>query len=182
MKEEVVVRLVELAHVLVVERRHVGIRTIALAQAPPQDVGRGLKKDHEIGRRDILREQLVQPLVDEELVVVEIQVRVNLVPVEQVVADGELTEQVTLPQRGLLAMAGEGKEQLCLEAGARTVRIEVGEKRILRFVEDNRRVETGAEPIGEQRFPDAGGPLDGDVSEIQDLNSLVPREVCGSPA
>ena len=105
-KEEVVVRLVQLPDVLVVERRAAsGSCARALAQALAQHVGRRLQVDHEIGRRHVLRQQLVEPLIDEQLVVVEVQVRVDLVALEQVVADGQLAEEIALPQRGLLPVA-----------------------------------------------------------------------------
>ena len=45
--------------------------------------------------------------------------------------------------------------------------VEVGEERVVGFVEDDRRVEAGAEPVGEQRLADADGPFDRDVPEIQ---------------
>src|SRR5689334_20045647 len=82
-EEEMVVRLVQLADVVVVEQRSLGIRARTVAQAFAKHVRRRLEEDHEIGRRDILREQLVDTLIDEQLVVVEIQVRVNLVALEQ---------------------------------------------------------------------------------------------------
>ena len=44
----------------------------------------------EIGRRDVAREQIVQPLIDEQLVVVEIQIREDLVLVEEVVGNRRL--------------------------------------------------------------------------------------------
>src|SRR5262249_34685442 len=105
MEEEVGVRLVQLPDVLVVECREFRIGALALAEASPQDVTGTLKKDHEIGGGNVLREQFVQSLVNEQLVVVEVQVGVDLVPIEQVVADGELAEKVALPERGLLPVA-----------------------------------------------------------------------------
>ena len=58
-----------------------------LCDAAQQHVGRRLQVDDEIGRRHVAREQVEEPLVDEQLVVVEVQVREDLVLVEQVVAD-----------------------------------------------------------------------------------------------
>ena len=63
-------------------------------------------------------QQLEQPLVDEELVVVERLVGVDLVLVEQVVADRGLANRSACLQRHLLAVAGEQAEQLRLERGA----------------------------------------------------------------
>jgi hypothetical protein len=64
-------------------------------------------------------------------------------------------------------VARQREEQLRLEAGAGALRVEVREKRVLGFVQDDRRVETGAEAIGQQRFSEAGRPLDRDVTELQ---------------
>jgi hypothetical protein len=64
-------------------------------------------------------------------------------------------------------MARQREEELSLEAGTRTFPVEVCEKRILRFVEDDRRVEARPESIGEQGLAQADRPFDGDVSEIQ---------------
>src|SRR5262249_48430137 len=90
MKKEVIVGLVELTQVRVAERRELRIGSLAFAGATAENVGRRLQVQHEIRLRDVLGEQLVQTLIDEELVVVQVQIGVNLVSIEQVVADGEL--------------------------------------------------------------------------------------------
>src|SRR5690606_16334767 len=91
-EEEVVERVVQLGDVdLVAARRRVTAR--AFLRAPPEHLGRRLKVDHEVGRRQVGGEQVVQALIDEQLVVVEVQVREDLVLVEQIVADGDLREQ-----------------------------------------------------------------------------------------
>ena len=59
----------------------------AAAQPAEQDVGRRLQVDDEVGRRHVARQQIVEPLIDEQLVVVEIEIREDLVLVEQVVGD-----------------------------------------------------------------------------------------------
>jgi len=46
-------------------------------------------------------------------------------------------------------------------------RVEVRKEGILRFVQNDRGIETGAEPIGQQRFSEAGRSLDRDVTELQ---------------
>ena len=75
--------------------------------------------------------QIEQPLVDEQLVVVEVHERVDAVALEQVVADRRLVEQVALPQRELLAVAREREEELRLERRAVAARVEVGEERVV---------------------------------------------------
>ena len=123
-----------------------------LAQPAAQDVSRRLQVDDQIGRRQIGHEQLVETLIDEQLVVVQVQIRVDLVPLEQVIADRELAEEIALAERGLLAVTPEREEQLRLKRRTGPPRLEVGEKRIVGFVEDDRRIESRAEPIGEQRL------------------------------
>src|SRR5262249_60819320 len=88
-----------------------------------------------------------QTLIDEQLVVVEVQMREDLVLVEHVVADGRLTEQVRLAERGLLAVPAQQEEELRLQRGARPIRVEVGEERILGFLEDDAGVEARAESL-----------------------------------
>jgi len=85
--------LIEFAEVLVArfERLAIGSRR-TIAQPPSEDVGRSLKVNDQIRCRHVLHQEVVQPLVDEELVVVEVQIREDLVLVEQVVADRRLRE------------------------------------------------------------------------------------------
>src|SRR6185436_14408540 len=100
-----------------------------------------LQIDDEIGRRGVAGEQIVETLVNEQLVIVEVQVREDLVLVEQIVGDRELAEQVRLAERGLLTMPIQQVEKLGLKRRARTIRVEVGEKRIFVFLEHECRVE-----------------------------------------
>ena len=131
-------------------------------------VGRRLQVDHQVGRRHVAREQLVQPLVDEELVVVEVQVREDFVLVEQVVADRRLAEQVRLPQRRLLPVAVEQVKQLGLQRRAGPVRVEVREERVVGVFEDDGRVQARAEPLGQRGLTRANRPFDRDVAKLQD--------------
>ena len=73
--------------------------SLALRVAPYEDVGRRLKVDDEIGRRDVAREKLVEPLIDEQLVVVEVEVGEDLVLVEEVVGDRRLRKKIALTER-----------------------------------------------------------------------------------
>ena len=132
-EEEVLVGLVELLEVLGIglERRRLPDRRGRLRSATEQHVGRRLQIDDEIGWRYVAGQQIVEPLVDEELVVVQVQIREDLVAVEEVVGDRELAEEVRLPQRRLLAMAIEQVKELRLKRGARTIGVEVGEKGIV---------------------------------------------------
>ena len=99
MEEEVLVGLVQFLEVPIARDRDVGFGTPgAVAQPAREHVGRGLQVDHQVGSQDVAREKVVQALVDKELVVVEIEKRVDPIFVEDVVADGDLAEQVRLAQ------------------------------------------------------------------------------------
>ncbi len=118
------------------------------------------------GGGDVAREQIVQTLIDEQLVVVEVQIREDLVLVEQVVADRDLAEQIRLAERGLLTMSIQQIEELGLKRRARTIGVEVGEERIVVFLEHERRVEPRAEPLGQRRLAGADRTFDRDVAEV----------------
>jgi hypothetical protein len=142
---------------------------IGVAGAEPLDeqLGRRLQVDDQVWERHVARQQLVEPLVDEQVVVVEIQVGVDAVLLEQVVADRRLAEEVRLPQRLLLPVAVEQEEQLRLEGGARLVGVEVGQERVVRFLQDRRRIDVRGQPLGQRRLADTGGPFEGYITEIQ---------------
>src|SRR5581483_6297785 len=135
--------------------------------APQEHVGRRLEVENQIRRRDVAREQLVEALVDEQLVVVEIQEREDLVLVEDVVANRRLREEVRLAQRRELPVSVEQIEELGLKGGTGAVRVEVGEKGILRLLEDRGGVEPRREPLCQRGFSRADRTFDGDVAEVQ---------------
>ena len=115
MKKEMLVGFVELFQITRVRVDRLAIEIAGpFAQTPHEHVGRGLQVDHEIGRRHVLREQVIKPLIDEQLVVIEIQIREDLVLVEQVITDGGLREQIALLHVQLLMTAQE-KEELRLQ-------------------------------------------------------------------
>ena len=64
-------------------------------------------------------------------------------------------------------MAVEQVEELGLQRGAGPVGVEVGEKRILGFLEHDRRVEARAEPLGQRGLAGADRTFDRDVAELQ---------------
>ena len=136
--------LVELLQVGRVRNDGVGVLGLPgpLAQSLQQQVRGSLQIDDQVRRAEIAREQFEQPLVDEQLVVVQVQVRVDLVAIEEIVGDGELAEEVRLPEDPLLAVTRQQVEELRLQRGARTLGIEVGEKRVLTFLQHQRGVET----------------------------------------
>src|SRR5262249_14428408 len=160
-EEEMMVRLVQLAQVLRIrlERVRFGISP-PRATAPQQYVGGRLQVEHEIWCRDVAREELVQRLVDVQLIVVEVQKREDLVLVEQIVADGDLTEQIGLTERRLLSMAREQIKELSLQRRSGTAGIEVGDEWIVGFLEHDGRIEARAEPFGESTLPDADRAFD----------------------
>jgi hypothetical protein len=64
-------------------------------------------------------------------------------------------------------MPRQSVEELRLEPGAGPLRVKVREERVVGLVEDDGRIEARTKSIGQQRFADAGRPLDRDVSEVQ---------------
>src|SRR6185369_7824134 len=114
-----------------------------------------------------------QALVDEQLVVVQIEVGVDLVALEQVVADRGLAEEIALAQRRLLSMAREREEQLGLERGAGAPGVEVGEERVVPLFDHHRRIEPRAEAIGQRRLADAGRALYRDVAKLRHLSGSI---------
>ena len=64
-------------------------------------------------------------------------------------------------------MAVEQVEELRLQRGAGPVGVEVGEKRILGFLEHDRGVEPRAEPLGQRGLARADRSFDRDVAELQ---------------
>ena len=95
------------------------------------------------------------------------RIREDLVLVEQVVGDRDLAEEIRLAERRLLAMAVQQIEELGLQRGAGPVGVEVGEKRIVGFLEHDRRIEPRAESFGQRGFARADRSLDRDVAELQ---------------
>ncbi len=160
--------LVELADVVLAGTRRfvVGIRGLA-AQAIDEHVGGRLKADDQIGRRDVSRQQVVEPLIDEQLVVVQIQVREDLVLVEDVVAHCRLQEQVGLAQARQLAVTAHQIEQLRLERGTGPVVVEIGQERVLGVFEDGAGVEVCREAPGQRGLADPDGTFDGEMVEGQ---------------
>jgi len=64
-------------------------------------------------------------------------------------------------------MAVQQVKELRLECGAGAIRVEVGQERVLGFLEDDRGVEARAEPFSQRRFSRADRTLDRDVPELQ---------------
>ena len=119
------------------------------------------------GRRHVLREQIEQPLVDEQLVVVEVQIRVDAILFEDVIADGDLCEEIGLASIDELTVAVEQIEQLRLKRGAWPVGVEIGEERVLLILANQRRIESRREPFGQGGFAGADRAVDRDVSKVQ---------------
>jgi O-succinylbenzoate synthase len=166
-KEKVVVGLADLRQVLFRRQGYVGFLALrALATQAFQQVHRGLQVHDQVGLREIAGHQIVQTLVDEELVVVEVRERVDAIALEDEVADGGLTEEVTLPELLKPAVARERVEELRLKSGAASAGVEIRQERILRVVPDDLRVEPGRETLGEHGFSESRWPFDGEVAKV----------------
>ena len=167
MEEEVIERFVQLPDVVGRGQERIGIGFRSLPQPLAHDLDRCLQVDHQVRRRDVRRDQLIEPLIDEQLVVVEVHVGVDLVAIEEIVRDQQLAEEIGLPQAPLLPVAREGEEQLRLKRGTGPPPIELAKEGIIPIVEDHRRVEPGTKPLGEQGLPDSRRTFDGNVPKEQ---------------
>ncbi len=97
------------------------------------------------------------------------QIRENLVLVEQVVADRHLREQVALLEGILLPVPRQQVEELGLKGGASAARaVRLGAKWIVCVVEHEPGVESRAQPFRQDGLPKAWGALDGKVADVQD--------------
>src|SRR5688500_3627609 len=166
-EEEVVERFVQLPEVVGRRQQRVRIGLCPLPQPPTHDLDRRLQVDHQVWRRHVRRDQLVQALVDEQLVVVEVHVGVDLVAIEEIVRDQQLAEEIGLAQAPLLPVTREGEEQLRLKRGTGPPPMELAEEGIIAIVEDHRRVEPGTKPLGKQGLPHSRRTFDGNVPKEQ---------------
>src|SRR5689334_7422601 len=120
MEEEVLVCLVQFTKVIGIGIEGFVLWILGPAAKPlDENVSRRLQIDHEIRSRNVLGQQIVEPLVDEQLVVVEIQIRKDFVLVEQVVTHRCLRKEVSLLQADELTMAIEQIKELRLQRRAR---------------------------------------------------------------
>jgi O-succinylbenzoate synthase len=166
-KEEVVVGLADLGHVLFGGRRGLVFGPLGpLAREPLERIHRGLQKNDQIGLGKIARDKVEQLLVDEEFVIVEIGERVDPIAIEREVADDGLSEQVALPQRLQAPLTGQGEEELGLERGAGAAGVKIREERFLLIITHDRRVESRAQSLRQRGLAQTRRPLDGEVAEV----------------
>lgn len=167
MVEEVVVGFVQLAEVALVQEEVLGVASSPIPLAPAEHVDGRLQVHHEVGRRHVGGEQVEHPLIDEQLVVVEAQVRVDFVLVEEVIGHCRLTKEIRLAESDRLAVPGQEEEELRLECGAGAALLHVGDEGILPIFEGDRRVEPRAQTLGERRLARPRRSLDRDVAAVQ---------------
>ena len=167
MEEEVVVGLPDFGEVILTREGDLNLRSLgALAPQPLQHVDRRLEKDDEVGQRKIARHQLVEPLIDEQLVVVEIGERVDAIALEDEVANRRLAEKISLAQLLKPALPGEREEQLRLKCGAAAAAVELREKRVLGIVLHYRGVQSRSESLGEECFAETRRPFDRQIAKV----------------
>src|SRR5262249_36615902 len=75
----------------------------------------------------------------------------------------------------LLSMAVQQVEQLCLKSGARTIAIEIAEKRIFGIFEDEGCVEPRRQPLCQRGFACADRTFHGEVAELQGAPMISSR-------
>src|SRR5690349_12838635 len=79
-KEKVLIGLVQLAKVVGRRKQRGALRILlTVIQAFEQDVGGRLQIDDQVGRGNVRRQQVIESLIDEQFVIVEVQVREDLV-------------------------------------------------------------------------------------------------------
>ena len=76
-------------------------------------------------------------------------------------------------------MAREREEELRLKRRALTAGVEVGQKRIVRLVPDDGRIEPRAQPLGQHALAEADRPVDGEIAQHSKGASI--RPVQGAP-
>src|SRR5262245_22373893 len=151
MEEEVLIRFVQLPQVLGIWIEAFALWILRpLTESLDEDIGRRLQVDHEIGRWNVLGEQIVKTLVDEQFVVVEIQIREDLVLVEQIVTHRRLREEISLLQGDELSMPAEEVKELRLQRRARPTGVEVREEWIVGFLQHNCGIEAPCDPVGKR--------------------------------
>ena len=96
-----------------------------------EDLRAGLEVDHQVRARNRRNEELVDHLVEGDFVVLEIEIREDLVLCDHVVGDHPLVEQVPLGKFPLLTVAGEEKKKLRLEGVFSPVIVKPVEKRVV---------------------------------------------------
>jgi hypothetical protein len=64
-------------------------------------------------------------------------------------------------------------EQLRLQRRTRSIGVEVGEERVVRIFEDERRIEPRREALRERRLADADRPFNRDVAKLQRARSIA---------
>src|SRR5438128_4660497 len=169
MVKEVPKRLREPAQVL--QRDATLVVPVALPEATQEHLRSGLEVDDEVRPRELPVEKLVDLLVQTELIGIEVELREDDVPREQVVGDGPLREEIELPERALLAVALEQEEELSLERIFPRILVEPSEKRILlSLLEEELRPELRGESPCKGRLADADRPLHGDVPPRRPLD------------
>ena len=166
--EEVVVCLVQLTQILIIRQRPFKVVPAPLSRSALNQVSGGLEIDHQIRGGHVRRKQVIEPLVDEQLVIVKVEIGVDLVLVEQVIGDRQLIEEVDLPKSRLLAVAGEQREQLGLERRTRMATVEIGHEWVVGLVQQHCRIEAVTKVLGKDGFAYANRTFDGDIAEVQD--------------
>ena len=92
MVEKMIICLVQLTEVLVIRKRLVWVMLSHTARPSTEQIRRGLEIDHQVGCDDVGGEEIIESLVDEQLVVIKVEIRIDLVFVEKVVRNGQLAE------------------------------------------------------------------------------------------
>ena len=141
------------------------IESPSLAMRREQRGQRDLEVDDQVGLGDALGEDAVDLLVDEELVVGERLIGVDLVLLEEVVADDPVDEQVPLEEADLLVVAVGQENELGQESRALLLVVEILQVGVADVVEDDLAADPLGQDVGQLGLLGPEDALDGDVFE-----------------
>ena len=168
MKEKVVVRLVQLPQIGFIRDKSRTFRIVIASLKPfQQNISWRLEIDDKIRRRNILDEEIEQSLIDEELVIVEVEIRVDTIFLENVVADRDLRKQVCLASINELPVSVQEIEKLSLKSGAGTIGVEISQEWILMVFAYERCIHASRQALGKRGLSCTNGPIDRYVSKVQ---------------
>jgi len=133
-----------------------------------------LQENHQIRRRDLDVEELKDLLVQSQLMVIQIQRSEYPIFSKEVIAKGNLVEQIELRNLLLLLETVQQEEDLGLEGIFFPVLIEIREKRVLvRFFKDTPGIELLCQKPRQTRFANSDRTFYHDISEHDSIHSCI---------
>ena len=162
--------------------------SVLLLQPLLQHLGRRLQVNHQVGRRNVLPEQIVVAVVNLQLVIAQVQAGKQLVFLEDVIGNDRLVGIALHVQRGQLLIPRDQKGKLRLEGRTALSVVEALEERVaLRFA-DALRVQRLRDDLAQRALADSDGAFNGDIARRfeQVCHGTIrfaeyrPRRTCGN--